>query len=176
MRRIAVRLSPVHGRGLFARTRIEEGARIIEYKGRRIAWESVEDVDHSHTFLFGLENGLVVDGAQDGNSARWINHSCAPNAEVVQEGDRLFVVALRSIEPGTELHIDYNLQVDGRKTRALKEFYACRCGAPVCRGTMLEVRPVRSKRPDATSRAAPVPGRRSFPSQSGSDDQPGAAS
>lgn len=139
MRRIAVRFSPVHGRGLFALTQIDEGARIIEYKGRRVSWESTEAVDHGHTFLFGLDNGQVVDGAQGGSSARWINHSCEPNAEVQQEEDRLFVFALRTIEAGTELSIDYNLQVDVRKTKALKELYKCRCRAPACRGTMLQL-------------------------------------
>jgi SET domain-containing protein len=140
MRRIAVRLSPVHGRGLFALTQIGEGDRIIEYKGRRVSWESAEALDHNHTFLFGLDNGQVVGGAQGGNSARWINHSCEPNAEVQEEEDRLFVIALRTIEAGMELSIDYNLQVDVRKTKALKKLYECRCRARACRGTMLQLR------------------------------------
>ena len=139
LRRIAVRHSPVHGRGLFALTRIREGDQIIEYKGKRVAWESAEGVDHSHTFLFGLDNGEVVDGAQGGNSARWINHSCTPNAEVQEEEDRLYVVALRTIAAGTELSLDYGLQVDTRKTKALKKLYECRCSAPACRGTMLQL-------------------------------------
>jgi len=139
MRRVSARLSPVHGRGLYALTRIDEGARIIEYKGKRISWENSEAAENCHTFLFGLENGQVVDAAQDGNSARWINHSCDPNAEVLEEDDRLFVFALRAIEAGTEVSIDYNLQVDARKTRALKKLYECRCGARACRGTMLEL-------------------------------------
>ena len=139
MRRVAVRLSPVHGRGLFALTRINEGERIIEYKGKRVPWEETEEVENNHTFLFSLENGQVVDGAQGGNSARWINHSCNPNCEVQEENDRLFVFALETIEAGTELSIDYNLQFEGRKTKAVKRFYGCRCDAPVCRGTMLQL-------------------------------------
>ena len=139
MRRIAVRLSPVHGRGLFALTRIGEGERIIEYKGKRVPWEETDEIDDNHTFLFALENGQVVDGAQGGNSARWINHSCTPNSEVQEENDRLFVFALQTIEAGTEICIDYNLYIEGRKTKALKKLYACRCEAPVCRGTMLQL-------------------------------------
>jgi len=38
---------------------------------------------------------------------------------------------------GEELAYDYQLNIDGRVTKAMREAYACRCGAPRCRGTML---------------------------------------
>jgi SET domain-containing protein len=82
----------------------------------------------------------MIDGAQGGNSARWINHSCAPNCEAEQEGDRVFIRATRTIEEGAEIFIDYALDVEGRRTAALKRLYACRCGARRCRGTMLDAR------------------------------------
>ncbi|SAL06983.1 nuclear protein SET [Caballeronia arationis] len=81
----------------------------------------------------------MIDGAQSGNLARWINHSCTPNCEAEQVGSRVFILALCKIEPGAELFIDYQLSVEDGKTSALKKLYACRCGSGACRGTMLAV-------------------------------------
>ena len=89
----AVRHSKIHGKGAFSLTTIRKGTRLIEYVGRRIP-ESLadevyaeEDGKPSHTFLFALENGDVIDATVGGNSSRWINHSCAPNCEAVGEDD-----------------------------------------------------------------------------------------
>jgi SET domain-containing protein len=66
-----------------------------------------------------------------------VNHSCAPNCETEQKGSRVYFYALRDINPSEELFIDYRLFVEGRRTRALKKLYQCRCGSRQCRGTML---------------------------------------
>ena len=73
----------------------------------------------------------------NGNSARWINHSCAPNCEAQEEDGRVYIHALRTIKPGQELSFDYRLVIDERYTPKLKKEYACWCGAKTCRGTML---------------------------------------
>ncbi len=146
MRRITVQNSPIHGRGVFALTTLAAGDPIIEYKGEIItAREAQRRVDRSsaedgHTFFFNLDDGRMIDGAQRGNSARWINHSCNPNCEAEQQGDRIFIRATRKIAEGREIFIDYQLDIDGRRTAALKRMYACLCGARQCRGTMLNVR------------------------------------
>jgi len=44
---------------------------------------------------------------------------------------------VKRVRAGAELCIDYALFVEGRYTRQLRERYACHCGAPDCRGTML---------------------------------------
>jgi SET domain-containing protein len=145
MRRITVRTSPVHGRGVFALADLLPGTLLLEYKGLRLSWKEAQRVharsnpEDGHTFLFGLDDGRVIDGARGGNSARWLNHSCAPNCEAEQDGERVFIRAIRRIERGQELFIDYCLTVDGRRTAALKQFYACRCLASACRGTMLSL-------------------------------------
>ena len=72
-----------------------------------------------------------------GNSSRWINHACEPNCEADVEDKRVFIKALRDIEPGEELNYDYGLVIDSPLTSELKAEYACWCGAPSCRGTML---------------------------------------
>jgi SET domain-containing protein len=140
-RRITVRHSDIHGRGVFANTLIRKGDRIIEYKGKRIkekvADEKYGDDEGTHTFLFLLDNQIVIDANYQGNSARWINHSCDPNCDANEENGRMYIDALRDIKPGEELTYDYNLIVDERYTPAVKRLYACGCGSRKCRGTIL---------------------------------------
>jgi SET domain-containing protein len=142
-RRIMVRNSPIHGRGVFALRRIPKDTRIIEYKGNLIT-EKEADRRYSrihenspHTMLFSLDGGLVIDATRRGNSARWINHSCAPNCEIEEEGHRIFIEARRDIRLGDELTYDYNLQIGEKHTKAAKREHACFCGSRRCRGTML---------------------------------------
>jgi SET domain-containing protein len=136
---LEVRQSTVHGRGVYTLGPIKKGARIIEYKGTQVPWESATpQADGPHTFLFGLTNGRdVIDPEVGGNEARWINHSCAPNCEAIEEGDRVFIYAMRSLLPGEELFYDYGLEVDEPRTKKLEREYQCRCGSPTCRGTLL---------------------------------------
>jgi hypothetical protein len=94
-----------------------------------------------HTFLFELNDGRVIDAGRGGNAARWINHSCRPNCEPYEDDDcRVFIAARRTIEAGEELAYDYKLNVPGRRTPRLLAHYTCRCGAPRCRGTMVDVK------------------------------------
>lgn len=86
-KRIAVRSSGVHGKGVFAEMDIAEGETLIEYKGEVIKWkEALRRHPHNpkepnHTFFFSIDDKHVIDGNVNGNSARWINHSCKPNCE-----------------------------------------------------------------------------------------------
>jgi uncharacterized protein len=138
-RRIVVRRSSIHGKGVFATTHIPAGTRLIEYKGERISDEDSEYLytETTHTFLFMLENNEVIDGSRNGNNARWINHSCEPNCEANEEDGRVFIDALSNLEAGDEITIDYNLYLEARYTAALKRQYACGCGTEQCRGTLL---------------------------------------
>jgi uncharacterized protein len=146
---VEVRHSSVHGRGVYATKPIRKGARIIEYTGKRMAWADVpNDDDDPHTFIFGLDNGQVINAEIDGNEARWINHSCDPNCEAVGEDDRMFIYALRNIQTGEELSYDYALQLDEPITTKLENEHKCYCGTSRCRGTMLEIK----KKPRAVSR------------------------
>ena len=84
-RRVTVRRSGVHGKGVFAVKPIAAGEKVMEYKGERISWkEALRRHPHNpdepnHTFYFALDDGRVIDGKIEGNSAKYINHSCAPN-------------------------------------------------------------------------------------------------
>ena len=138
-----VKNSPIHGRGVFARRKIRAGTLLLEYTGDHISYAQACDEataradDSNHTFLFSLEDGNVIDGGRNGNDSRWINHCCAPNCEAREDSGQVFIHALRDIERGEELNYDYGLVLEERYTPALKRAYACRCGKPGCRLTML---------------------------------------
>jgi SET domain-containing protein len=135
---IKVRQSGVHGRGVYATQFIAEGTRIIKYTGQHVSWEAAPDDDNDpHTFNFGLENGEVINAEIGGNDARWINHSCDPNCEAIEEDDRIFIYAMRDIEPGEELFYDYAMEIDEPITEKSKKKFTCHCGSSNCRGTML---------------------------------------
>jgi uncharacterized protein len=138
-----LRRSRVHGRGAFAVRRIRKGTRIVEYLGDRLthrqADERYEDKSErdNHTFLFIVDRGVVIDGGINGNDARFINHSCDPNCESVIEDRRVFIEAIRTIQPGDELTYDYQIGRDRTDPPDVDEIFACRCGAASCRGSML---------------------------------------
>ena len=138
-RPVQVRSSTVHGRGVYSTRAIRKGTRIIEYTGQRMSWdEAPNDPESSHTFNFGLHNGQVINPEIGGNEARWINHSCAPNCEAIEdENDRVFIHALRALRPGEELFYDYALEIDEPRTAEVVKDYACLCRADACRGTLL---------------------------------------
>ena len=138
-----IRRSRIQGRGVFARRKIRAGDVLIEYRGERISDEEAdrrypfdEDERH-HTFLFRLDDGSVIDAGVKGNAAKYINHSCDPNCEAVEEDAHIVIYALRDIERGEELVYDYNYILDEPHNAANKKLYPCHCGAKNCRGTIL---------------------------------------
>lgn len=158
-RSIVVRRSPIHGSGVFAARDIPAGDTVIEYRGTVISHDEADNlhegsVESGHTFLFTLNDDYVIDANRNGNSARWINHSCEPNCEAVmvedEDGDRsrdrIFIETLRPIEQGEELTYDYGITLHVRHTPRLKRLWACRCGSDLCSGTMLKQRRVRRGR------------------------------
>jgi uncharacterized protein len=142
-RKIQAKTSAIHGRGVFAVLPLKKDERIIEYKGELISWEEALDrhphdpAQPHHTFYFHIDDLCVIDGRIQGNSAKWINHSCNPNCESDEVDGRIYIKALRPIKAGEELNYDYGLTIDERYTAKLKKEFACYCGAKNCRGTML---------------------------------------
>lgn len=144
---ITVYDSPIHGRGVRAVMPIKKGSRVIEYLGERVTHAEADrrydlkGEDDGHTFLFIASDRVVIDAGVNGNEARYINHSCAPNCETVIERSRVFIEAIRDIKPGDELGYDYQLTWESTDDPKELENYACRCGAKRCRGTMLDKHP-----------------------------------
>lgn len=149
-RKIAVRNSAIHGRGVFALRPIARGESIIRYGGELRTHAEVDAAhthDTGHTFLFTLNPVYVIDGGRGGNSARWINHSCQPNCQTwwVESGsgdprrDYIVIESLRAIAAGEELTYDYGITPGERVTAKLKKRWECLCGTRRCRGTLLKV-------------------------------------
>ena len=139
----SIRRSPIQGYGAFATLRIPRGTRLIEYTGERLTpaqadarYPDVADERH-HTFLFAIDDDVVIDAAVGGNEARWINHSCDPNCDAVIDAGRIWIEATRDIEPGEELAYDYGYVLEERHSPAAKRRYPCNCGSSRCRGTLL---------------------------------------
>ena len=155
-----VRNSHIHGRGVFAARRIRKGTRIVEYTGERIDNDEADrryddtKMKRHHTFLFTLDKNVVIDGAiaRGGSDASFINHSCEPNCEAVITNKRIYIHALTTIHPGTELAYDYQYERTGKNDEELEKFYVCKCGAPNCRGTIMK--PAKKRRPAKRSSRA----------------------
>jgi SET domain-containing protein len=138
-----IRSSRMQGLGAFATERIPAGTRLIEYTGERLTPDEAEarypddpNVRH-HTYLFAIDDDVVIDAAVDGNEARFINHSCEPNCDAVVEDGHIWIETIRDVEPGEELAYDYAYVLEERHTPAAKRLYPCNCGAARCRGTIL---------------------------------------
>lgn len=142
-RRIQVRRSGVHGRGVFALRALAAEEIVIEYVGEICTWQEAQErhphdpSNPNHTFYFHVDADRVIDATYGGNSARWINHACDPNCEAYEHNHRIFIRTLRPIAAGEELSYDYGLMVEERYTAKLKAEYPCWCGAAQCRGTLL---------------------------------------
>ena len=138
-----IRPSPMQGLGAFATRAIPAGVRLIEYAGERLMpaeadarYPDVEGERH-HTFLFAIDDDVVIDAAVGGNEARFINHSCAPNCDAVIEDGRIWIETIRNVGADEELAYDYAYVLEERHTPAAKRRFPCHCGAPSCRGTIL---------------------------------------
>lgn len=133
----------MQGRGAFATCTIAAGVRLVEYGGERLTpaqadrrYHDGDDARH-HTFLFAIDDDIVIDASVGGYMARWINHSCDPNCDAVVENGRIWIETIRRIEPGEELAYDYAYELTGPHTAAAKALFPCHCGAKKCRGTIL---------------------------------------
>ena len=127
---LIIRSSSIHAAGCYTMRPIKKGTRICEYDGPRLTKEAADELyaDRIVTYLFGVgDQEMVIDGFGTG---MFVNHSCAPNCETLDEDGRIFVNAIRDIAAGEELLYEYNLYDSDDTTQD------CYCGAKNCRGTM----------------------------------------
>jgi SET domain-containing protein len=145
---LELRTSAIQGTGAFAIRNIKKGTRIIEYLGQRISWRTADKrydddkMGRHHTFLFTVDDKVVIDGAVNGNAARFLNHSCDGNCEAVTDRKRIFIEARKNIKAGEELLYDYQYERTDEHTEEDEKFYACRCGSPKCRGSILAAKKI----------------------------------
>ncbi len=93
------------GLGMFTKEAIKKGACIIEYQGRKVSKKEQEE--NSGMYLFWTGRNTMIDGNIKKNTARYINHSCAPNCEVDIRKQRIYIFAKRNLKAGEELNYDY---------------------------------------------------------------------
>lgn len=101
---VRVGRSRIQGRGVFAKRRIPRGTRVIEYIGDRVPLASlmvrVGDGASTPIYALRLNETTAIDGSLNGNDARFVNHSCAPNCEVYVFDDHAYVYAMAEIVTG----------------------------------------------------------------------------
>ena len=96
------------GLGMFAIRPIKRNAYIATYRGPRLTNEESDRREaRGAAYLFEVTKKVTIDGSPRYNVARYINHSCRPNAKPVGRNGGIVIVALRRIEPDEEIAYDY---------------------------------------------------------------------
>ncbi|MDQ3321998.1 MAG: SET domain-containing protein [Acidobacteriota bacterium] len=93
------------GLGFFTLLPIEFDKRIIEYIGLILTGEEARR--KGGRYLMTLDEDYTIDGSPRSNAARYINHSCQPNAKAYRTGARVWIWSIRAIEAGEEVTYDY---------------------------------------------------------------------
>jgi SET domain-containing protein len=124
METVVVQHSPIHGRGVFAARRIEPGEIIIDGCRAILSDEAIKSLLIEERIFLAIMHGQNILMKPP---ARFVNHSCNPNARGTDRHD----VAIRVIEAGEEVTVDYVAeQVPGL-------WLECNCKAPNCRGLLV---------------------------------------
>ncbi len=98
------------GLGIFATRPIRKRTRLAEYKGPRLTTKEAEKAEKAgNRYLYEINSRWTIDGTPRSNIARYFNHSCNPNADTSIRGGRIFVYAIKNIEPGQEIVYDYGI-------------------------------------------------------------------
>ncbi len=94
-----------NGLGFFTLDPIPVDKRIIEYIGLILTKEEADK--KGGKYLMTIDEEYLIDRSPRSNTARYINHSCRPNAKAYNTGLRVWIWSLRAIEAGAEITIDY---------------------------------------------------------------------
>lgn len=130
---LTIKKSPIEGKGCFSITHFKGRRKIAEYTGERITEaEANRRSTRRKLRICAINNRWSLDGSRGGNGTHYINHSCEPNAYMQILYGHILFIALRDIEPGEEITIDYQSTLHSDKKR-------CICGAPSCRGTINKI-------------------------------------
>lgn len=110
---------PGAGKGLFAKTFIPSGTRIVEYKGKITTWKEVDDNDGNNGYIYYVKRDHVIDAAghpkalaRYANDARGLQRvkGISNNSEYVEDGLRVFIESRKDIQPGQEILVEYGTE------------------------------------------------------------------
>jgi uncharacterized protein len=130
---LCIQNSKIHGKGCFATKDFKRRRKIAEYAGEKISNAEARRRAHRKTLrICEVNRRWSLDGSRGGNGTHYINHSCEPNAFMQILYDHILFIALRDIQSGEEITIDYESTLHSDSKR-------CVCCAPFCRGTINRV-------------------------------------
>ncbi|CAO3610444.1 unnamed protein product [Cunninghamella blakesleeana] len=132
--------SMIHAWGLFAMEPIYEDEFVIEYLGEVIRQQvanhrekEYEESGIGSSYLFRVDDDMVVDATMKGNLARFVNHCCTPNCNTkitkIDKKKRIIIYANRDIQPGEEITYNYKFPLEDEKI-------PCTCGSKLCKGSL----------------------------------------
>ncbi len=137
--KIEVKTSTIHCTGVFAVEPIPKEQKIIEYVGEKVTKKEAElraanpkKESRGKVYLFELNKRYDIDGDVSYNLAKYINHSCNPNCEVVIEDNHIWIISLKDIKEEEELTFNYGYDFD-------EDFrqHPCLCSSTKCKGYIL---------------------------------------
>ena len=123
-KKVIIRKTKKHGRGVFSIKPIRKGEVIAKFDGKIYDYDYPDWNNDLYNHVIQFEKRRWRDSA---GIARLINHSCDPNCGI---RDLFKVVAMRKIAPGEEITWDYEM------TENYKWRMKCSCGSPICRKTI----------------------------------------
>jgi SET domain-containing protein len=141
---IRVKKSSIHNKGVYARKNIPKGEKIIEYVGKiltkkeseKLAEKQIEKSQKKKNkgavYIFELNKRYDIEGNVSWNKAKYINHSCDPNAEAINERGHIWIISMKDIKKGEEITYNYGYDWENYKE------HPCKCGSPKCIGYILD--------------------------------------
>ncbi len=140
-----VKISKVHGHGVFASKNIPKNKKIIQYIGEKVSRAEgnkrsekrikkyLDSKKTGSVYIFELNNKFDIDGSPKYNKARYINHSCNPNCEVDIVNGEIWISSIKKIKKDEELSYDYGYSFDKDDYRD----HICKCGSKNCIGYII---------------------------------------
>lgn len=97
------------GLGVFATEPIKKNTYIVEYTGPLLTNKQCDEIPDNR-YLFEVNKRWTIDGSPRSNVARYINHSCRPNADPMIRDRRIRIKAIKNIAAGDEITYDYGVE------------------------------------------------------------------
>ena len=128
---VSVRPSTIDGQGAFADETIPSRLKIGEIRGESIsvAVARIRATRTERIMIVELSAKRAIDFSKSADPMRYTNHSCQPNARLCIRQGRVEFYAVKSVQPGEEITVDYGQTHHEGRLR-------CRCGVAGCRGAL----------------------------------------